>query len=135
MTGKFDNKLFANRLKTLMSGDGARPKITQQELADNIGITRQSISEYKEGHNLQAIEKLYYMSKYFNVPSDYLLGLTDMSMYNWDLIEKGVSEMEDMKRQNIENGNKIAEILSLINETNNFIDDVLEKVKRENCHE
>ncbi len=48
--------------------------ISQQQLADVIGVSRQSINKY-ENHNVEPdIETLGAMADYFNVSIDYLVG-------------------------------------------------------------
>jgi len=67
-------KVFATRLREVMD---APPKTTQEMLAKETGLTRQSISTYMDGSVLPNTEKLQTICKYFNVPSDYLIGLTN----------------------------------------------------------
>lgn len=52
-------------------------KITQQELADELGITRQSLSLFEKGERTINIELLVKIAKYFEVTVDYLLGQTN----------------------------------------------------------
>lgn len=48
--------------------------ISQQQLADVIGVSQQSINKY-ENHNIEPdIETLKTMAKYFNTSIDYLVG-------------------------------------------------------------
>lgn len=48
--------------------------ISQQQLADVIGVSQQSINKY-ENHNVESdIETLGAMADYFNVSIDYLVG-------------------------------------------------------------
>jgi len=68
------NKLiFSKRLKELMSEN----KTTQQDLANKTNMTRQAISQYAVGSTLPNIEKLYLISQYFSVSTDFLLGLSN----------------------------------------------------------
>lgn len=49
-------------------------KISQQQLADVIGVSQQSINKY-ENHNIEPdIETLKTMAKFFNTTIDYLVG-------------------------------------------------------------
>jgi len=49
-------------------------KISQQQLADVIGVSQQSINKY-ENHNIEPdIETLKIMAKFFNTSIDYLVG-------------------------------------------------------------
>ena len=66
------NNVFAVRLRSLVEG-----KITQEELAANIGCSRQAVSQYLDGKSLPNADKILLISKYLGVSSDYLLGLSN----------------------------------------------------------
>lgn len=70
----FDN-LFRIRLRVLMSEN----KVTQEGLSKELKITRQVISGYLTGSTLPNIEKLYQIAIFFNVSSDYLIGIKEGS--------------------------------------------------------
>lgn len=53
-------------------------KETQQQLADAIGITRQSLSRYETNERTPNIDLIYNIAKHYNVSSDYLLGLSEV---------------------------------------------------------
>lgn len=72
------NGIFATRLRGLMSEGIDGKKTTQQDLAVATGYTRQAISQYMDGSVIPNAEKLAVISKFFNVSSDYLLGLSDI---------------------------------------------------------
>ncbi len=56
----------------------AKKKISQQQLADVIGISQQSINKY-ENHNVEPdISTLIDIADYFNTSVDYLIGHTDV---------------------------------------------------------
>ena len=48
--------------------------ITQQELADNLNITRQSLSLYEKAERTINIELLAKIADFFNVSTDYYIG-------------------------------------------------------------
>lgn len=53
--------------------------ISQQQLADIIGISQQSINKY-ENHSVEPdIDTLIRLAKYFNTSVDYLIGNTDIN--------------------------------------------------------
>ena len=52
-------------------------KITQTKLALDIGVSKQSVSNWENGNILPSIDVLILLSKYFNVSTDYILGLED----------------------------------------------------------
>lgn len=66
-------EVFAERLINLREDW----RITQQQLADKLGITRQSLSLFEKGERTINIELLVKIAKYFGVTTDYLLGQTD----------------------------------------------------------
>ncbi len=65
--------IFAQRLITLRENSG----ISQQQLAEAVGVTRQSLSLYEQSKRTIDIDLLSRIATYFNVTSDYLLGLSD----------------------------------------------------------
>ena len=50
--------------------------INQVELAKELGVTKQCVSNWENDNILPSIEMLIKLSKYFNVSTDYLLGLS-----------------------------------------------------------
>jgi transcriptional regulator with XRE-family HTH domain len=67
------NGVFAKRLREVMD----ETQTTQEILAKQTGLTRQTISQYMDGSVLPNVEKLYKICSYFNMTSDYLIGFTD----------------------------------------------------------
>lgn len=76
MTNKADhfNDSLPTRLRELMQIDN----VSQKQLADALGITRQSISQYCDGSSQPALNKLISIADYFGVSIDYLLGRSDV---------------------------------------------------------
>jgi transcriptional regulator with XRE-family HTH domain len=66
-------ELFGLRLKGLRSEKG----LTQQQLADKLGIVKASISSYEHNANYPSIEVFIKLCKIFDVSADFLLGLSD----------------------------------------------------------
>ena len=64
-------KIFADRLKDLMS----EKNLNNQNLSDEIGIPRTSISNWLNGRRTVQIDALVKIALYFGVSTDYLLGL------------------------------------------------------------
>lgn len=52
---------------------------TQQEIAAYLGTTQQVYSRYEKGINEMPIRHIIALCKYYNVSSDYILGLKDES--------------------------------------------------------
>lgn len=51
--------------------------LTQTELAKQIGISKQCISDFKSGKSVPSINTLYLICKILDVSADFLLGLTN----------------------------------------------------------
>ena len=66
-------ELFAFRVKKLRK---AR-KLSQQGLAEVLGLTQTAISGIESGLRGTTIEKLILLAQFFEVSTDYLLGLKD----------------------------------------------------------
>ena len=58
---------------------------TQQELANAVGITRQSLSRYEIAARTASVEVLGALAQHFNVSADYLLGLSDVKSTEQDI--------------------------------------------------
>ena len=50
-------------------------KMSQVELAQELGVTKQCVSNWENDNILPSVEMLVKMAKFFNVTTDYLLGL------------------------------------------------------------
>lgn len=63
-----------------------RTKLTQQMLADDLGLTRSVISSYEDGRAEPSIETLTKVSKYFNISIEHLIN-TNLSTTNHKEVE------------------------------------------------
>ena len=122
MVDKF-NEPFPSRLRALM----AEAKVTQTELANYIGIARQSVSQYTDGSSQPVIGKLIEIAKYFDVSADYLLGLSNVRSHDESikticaktgLSEKSVSRIIYYR----ENAYDVTEFLNNIIERTSSVD-------------
>lgn len=52
-------------------------RLTQDDLAKNIGSSKRNISNYEVGRSFPSINLLKKMAAYFNVTIDYLVGYSD----------------------------------------------------------
>ena len=50
--------------------------LSQVELASKLGVTKQCVSNWENDNILPSIDMLIKLSRLFNVPTDYLLGIT-----------------------------------------------------------
>jgi len=60
---------IADRIQNLRKTKG----ISQEELADKIGVSRQAVSKWESEQSLPDMEKIIIMSDYFEVTTDYIL--------------------------------------------------------------
>lgn len=76
---------FGTRLRELRKGKN----LTQQELADRLGLVKGSISAYEKSLKYPSVEVLIKLCNCFEVSSDYLLGLSDDKTFKqYDLTEE-----------------------------------------------
>lgn len=75
--------IFQERLNELIQESGK----SQKDLADYVGITRQSISLYAAGKRTPDIDVLKEVCNFFKVSADYLLGRTDLRSSDIDYKE------------------------------------------------
>lgn len=93
-----DNKFFefGNRIKALRERQG----IKQGQFADEIGISRQSMSNYESGKHSPDVEVIAKIADYFNCSVDYLFGRSEhpnsqeQSYYNQDFSRLADSLLE-----------------------------------------
>jgi transcriptional regulator with XRE-family HTH domain len=67
------NKLFCQRLKELRLDK----KLRQADLAKVLSIAPNTISSWERANSAPNIEDLAFLAKFFEVSTDYLLGLED----------------------------------------------------------
>lgn len=73
-------ELFAKRLVELRE----KNNVSQAELAEHLGVTRQSLSLYETGERTINIDLLEKIARYFNVSADYLLGISNAHSVDLD---------------------------------------------------
>lgn len=64
---------FGERLKSLRESRG----MTQDDLADSLGVSKQAVSQYERGVRRPDYDTLLAICDLFNVSVDYILGKTD----------------------------------------------------------
>ena len=68
------NSIFATRLRDLIENT---PNATQVQLAEVIGVSRQTVSQYANGISEPGYDALIKIANHFNVSLDYLLGRSE----------------------------------------------------------
>lgn len=66
-------KLFGERIKTLLKETGK----TQKVLAQALSVQPSTLCEWLNGHNEPPMQSIVDIAKFFDVSTDYLLGLKD----------------------------------------------------------
>ena len=60
---------LANRIQRLRKAKG----ISQEELADGLGVSRQAVSKWESEQSMPELDKIIQLSEYFGVTTDFLL--------------------------------------------------------------
>ena len=82
---------FRIRLKTLRKGR----HLTQQQLADRLGVAKSVVSYYETGDRFPSYDVLIKIARTFHVTTDYLLGMERTHMLNLSgLTEEDISVVE-----------------------------------------
>lgn len=72
--------MLNERIRELRIASG----ISQVELAEKLGVSKQSVSNWENDNIQPSIDMLIKLSKVFNVTTDYLLGLTPSNSISVD---------------------------------------------------
>ena len=102
---------FGERLKALRRGK----KLTQQQLADKIELVKSSICAYEKNTKYPSVDVLIKLCKFFDVSSDYLLGLSDKIEYE---ISELTDDQLDIIMNMITHFNKYNRLCNIINTDN-----------------
>lgn len=65
---------YYERLKNIREDND----LTQNDIADILGTTRQQVSKWENGIQMMGVDKYIILAKHYNLSVDYLLGLTDI---------------------------------------------------------
>lgn len=115
--------IFATRFRKLMEKHAINgKKLTQDYLANYLGVKRQTISQYLNGSTLPQLEKMYLLANFFNVSVDYLMGFVNAESV--DIYDKKISQIiglndeaiNNLKTTNKDNKTNIQVINTLLNE-------------------
>jgi len=92
-TSGYYNAPFAKRLRDLLD----KRNKTNKELADFISVSQQAVNLYASGNSQPTIDKLVKIARFFNVSTDYLLGISDIS--SQDVTVQAFSKFSGLKEQ------------------------------------
>lgn len=113
--------MFGDILKELRTDE----KLTQEELAAKLEITRGALSKYETNDNEPDLSFLVKVSTYFGVSVDYMLGKTKISTQS--------DALYSLKNLTDSDSKKLSSILSTFEKNNKYIDVVyclLEKIEK-----
>lgn len=77
---------ISDRIQSLRKMKG----ISQEELADKIGVSRQAVSKWENEQSIPDLDKVIIMSEYFGVTTDYIL--------------KGIERTQQLENKNFSTG-------------------------------
>lgn len=101
---EYDVDFLKKRLEELFENEKIKG-ISANKIAKEIQIGRSTVSKYINGTALPSISVLVNLAYYFNVSTDYLLGLTDIPSSN--LTERGIGEQTGLLPSAIKNCKRI----------------------------
>ena len=97
----------ADRIQNLRKGKG----ISQEQLAEAIGVSRQAVSKWESEQSTPDLEKIVLMSDFFDVTTDYLLkGIESTN----EIEHMTVGDVIDNKILTDKNGKRMKTILRYI---------------------
>lgn len=95
----------ADRIQGLRKSKG----ISQEQLADVVGVSRQAVSKWESEQTIPDLEKIILMSEYFDVTTDYILkGIEPVS---GETNHMTIGDVLDQKILTEENGKRTKKIL------------------------
>ena len=98
----------ADRIQSLRKSKG----ISQEQLADDLGVSRQAVSKWESEQSTPDMDKIVLMSDYFEVTTDYILkGIEPVPV---QLDHTTVGDVLDKKVLTKENGARIKKIIRYV---------------------
>ncbi|MCI8561685.1 MAG: helix-turn-helix transcriptional regulator [Dorea sp.] len=88
---------FAEKLTALRKGR----ELTQEKLAEQLNVSRQSVSKWESGQVVPDVEKIIELSRVFDVTLDYLLKPSEIDELSVkaDMLEQQQKQMMDRERK------------------------------------
>ncbi|MGM8212593.1 helix-turn-helix domain-containing protein [Virgibacillus sp. W0430] len=86
--------MFPKRLKKLRKDK----KLTQQDMADYLGVSRQGYAKYENGQSESDHETVKKLATFFDVTTDYLLGHSDQPHLNEEEAFKAFIDDPELER-------------------------------------
>lgn len=97
-------KILINKIEKLCDTNN----ITINQMLSKCGLAKDVVNNMKkEKPSIPSVDKIYAISQYFNVSSDYLLGLDDVPNRKE---EKPTSELTDLEQELLEKFNHLLDV-------------------------
>ena len=80
------DKMLGEQIKKLRMNKG----MSQVQLAEKLNVTKQSVSNWENEYIMPSVDMLIKIANFFNVSTDYLLGLSEKHTLNTD----GLSDLQ-----------------------------------------
>jgi len=130
------NLPFPTRFRGLLS----EREINQQEIADFVGVKRQTIAQWKDGKTVPDIYNFQKLVEFFDIPYEYLLGDTDsrtkenIDMSNTlGLSDEAIKTLKNWVTESIERidnkGIECSDIITYLLSSENFVS-LIEYIKK-----
>ena len=103
------------KVKTLLKEN----HITKQELAEEIGITTEDLEQSLESTENLTANVVVEIANYFEVSTDYILGLTDKPTPTYEIMDPLYTKIYEILKD-LE-ANKLAEMFEIINRIKKFV--------------
>ena len=101
------DKLVGQRLKTRRAIKG----LSQEKLAENIGLTFQQIQKYESGANRISASRLFQFAKILNVPVNYFFATIDGSESGSSMMGLADNKQEDFDGEHLETSRETMELV------------------------
>ena len=96
---------FDNKLKSMRKSQ----RLTQQQLADRLGVAKSVVSYYENGERFPSYDVLIKISRIFHVTTDYLLGverkytidISDLSESDRAVVTSVISALKEKQHSEI----------------------------------
>lgn len=99
---------FATILRELLRVEKEDKGVKLEDVAKALGVTRQSLAQYRDGNNIPDVVLLSRMADYFGVSTDYLLGRTSNKTTDANL--KAVCDYTGLSDKAVENLRKMQDV-------------------------
>ena len=113
------NEPFPKRIRLLLE----ETNTTAQALGEHLGISQQAVNQYSFGEAKPTIERLVVIAKYFKVPTDYLLGESDVRSY--EITPQAASKRYGLGELDLQNLEHIATLARLHEKYQKLTDDII----------